>query len=448
MWKILIFSTIFSLVATTEPPQRKVYYMGGGGESEFKNSTMFDYSFHKFQKIESRGWDANYLFDDTHFYSRKLLNDVKEKGKPFTSKNALNMLDQIEKDLKNSNLKDSQILIIIDTHGSLKKGKYKIATSDGEIEILSQLNRIKNLAKTKGVKIGIIGSTCFSGNLIALGDDNTCVITDSVPEAAAFNDSSELNSSLISSFEIKNLEQLHLAARYNRNFFVSQPLISTPEGKKTFDNFKSFVAPISSYFSIPFINKEACDEKEILLALKKLKEFANQLHQNIFRDFFYNSIKDIEQAILNVQNYKSTYGDKVEKLFQVDCVKIKTKDTKARGCFVSPSEFLSYKAQLITDLNKYQKLYSDPNNDSKDRSLYAARLGVLSLNIDLIEQVEKTDIFKKKIELEKSLPADLKKNLNYLSSKVGEIENKLYYSVYNYYKVLNSKPNACSQFKL
>lgn len=448
MWKILIFSSIFSLIVFSSVPSRKVYYMGGGGESEFKNSTLFDYSFASYQNIESRGWSANYLFDDTHYDSRILLNGVKEKGKPFTSKNALNMLDKIENDLKNPNSKDSQLLIIINTHGGLDKGKYKIATSDGEIEIMSQLKRIKNLAKEKGVKLGIIGSTCFSGNLIELGDDNTCVMSDSAPDASAFSDSTNLNSSLINDPNIKNLEELHLNSRYSRQFFFSQPLISTSEGKKAFSYFKSLVGTISSYFSIPYVNKEACDSKEILLALKRLKEFASTLHQKLLRDFFKDSIKNIEEAIHNIQSYKKKYGNKIDKLFQIDCVNVKTKNSNNQSCFTTPSEFLSYKSELEKDLLKYQGLYSDPNNDAKDRGLYAARIGILKLNISLVEQVEKTDKFKKKMKLENSLPVELKNKLESLSSTIGRIENNLYYELYNYYKDQNAQPNACNQFKL
>lgn len=448
MRKLLLLNFLLPFICYAFGSDKKVYYMGGGGESEIKQSTMFDYSFKNFQNLEGRGWEAKYLFDDTHFESRKLLTETKEKGAPFTKKNALSMLENIENNLKDPNSKASQVLIIFDTHGDIDKSKYKIATSDGVIEVIDQLKRIKKIAAKKGVKIGIIGATCFSGNLIELGDENTCVISASPPETVGFNDTSNLFAELISSKKIKNLEDLHLLSRANRNFFLSQPMISTPEGMQAYEQLKSLRIPLSAYFPNYLIKKKSCDRDYFTETIQKLTELATRINQDIYKDFFSKEIIKLEQIAQNIANYKNIYGPSIDQIFKKDCLNLKSKGVKATACFTSPSDFLEYKALVTNELEKYKEYYSNPNNDAKDKSMYALRISQLSLNLDFIKKVESSNKFKKKKELEDALPKDLKNSLTNFSHQVGVIEADLYNSLYYYYRTKSTKKNICSQFQL
>lgn len=113
-----------------------------------------------------------------------------------------------------------------------------ISTDDGELDILPQLQRINALAAKRKTKLGIVGGTCFSGNLLSLASENTCIVVASPPDTIGVKALTDDYAYLIATGVARNLEDLHLQSRVSSSYMLTQPLISTLPGAQAYELLK------------------------------------------------------------------------------------------------------------------------------------------------------------------------------------------------------------------
>lgn len=234
-----IFITLFSQPSFAQHQTKYLYYIGGGEPlSQNEKATNFDYSFSYVRSLEKNNWKARYLFAGDQLKSKKLRQAVAARSQTLTKENLIPFLQDIETKLTSGRINQGQLMIYLDTHGVMENGKYTISTTNGTADILPSLLKIRNLAKQKKVKLGIIGATCFSGQLMTLEDDNTCVVTTAPADTVGLMMNNNVIAYLLGHNSAKNLEDLHLQSRKYKDIDLGQPLISTPAGKKAYEVLK------------------------------------------------------------------------------------------------------------------------------------------------------------------------------------------------------------------
>lgn len=425
----------------------RAFYFGGGGESKEKTSTIFDNSFYNFSLIEKRGWEVKYLFDGSHSDSQKLLQGVGAKGKPFSNKATIDTLNEIEATLDNPNSKTEQVMIFLDTHGDFKDGKYLVSTDEGDIDILPQLNRIKANAAKRKVKLGIVGGTCFSGNLLSLANENTCVITASPPDTIGFKSVTDQFSSLIAK-GVRNLEELHLQSRVSINFMGGQPLISTSAGMQAYDLLKPLRRQLVGSLMEIELDKNKCVTNNFQEVIQNISNIRNAVNSDFLRVHLNFQTSKLEKIASKVIEYEKQYGAPFNSSLRLDCVNVSVQNLPVTGCFRSPAELKNIRNNLSFERLKLFELSQDPNNDVKDRSRINLRLSKISILLDGIESIQQTEQFKKKERDYNQLPKDISQKLDIFSHEIGRIERDLYSYLYKYFQSKEKKQNACSTFTL
>ena len=236
-------SIILILLSETSFAQHQakyLYYIGGGEPlSQNEKATNFDYSFSYVRSLEKNNWKARYLFAGDQLKSKKLREAVAARSQTLTKENLAPFLQDIETKLATGRINHGQLMIYLDTHGVMENGKYTISTINGTADILPSLLKIRNLAKQNKVKLGIIGATCFSGQLMTLEDENTCVVTTAPADTVGLMMNNNVIAYLLGHNSAKNLEDLHLKSRKYKDIDLGQPLISTPAGKKAYEVLKT-----------------------------------------------------------------------------------------------------------------------------------------------------------------------------------------------------------------
>ncbi len=234
-----ILLTLLSETSFAQHQAKYLYYIGGGEPvSQNEKATNFDYSFSYVRSLEKNNWKARYLFAGDQLKSKKLREAVAARSQTLTKENLIPFLQDIETNLATGRINHGQLMIYLDTHGVMENGKYTISTINGTADILPSLLKIRNLAKQNKVKLGIIGATCFSGQLMTLEDENTCVVTTAPADTVGLMMNNNVIAYLLGHNSAKNLEDLHLKSRKYKDIDLGQPLISTPAGKKAYEVLK------------------------------------------------------------------------------------------------------------------------------------------------------------------------------------------------------------------
>ena len=250
----------------------KYLFYIGGGESVSQNprATNFDYSFAHLRNLERDDWKARYLFAGDQVNSKRLRQEVGDRGQALTQNNLPPFLENIEKTLESGVLDHGQLMIYLDTHGIMDDGKYTISTTDGTFDILPAMLKIRSLAHLRNVKLGIVGATCFSGQLMNLEDNNTCVITTAPADTVGLMMNNNVIAFLLGHHSSSNLEDLHLQSRKFKDIDLGQPMISTAAGKKAFEVLKELrtTVLVAGKKSAPEIH--SCDQNGIEKTLERI----------------------------------------------------------------------------------------------------------------------------------------------------------------------------------
>ena len=253
---LALFSALLGVFLPSRVRALDVVLLGGGGEPAGA-STIFDPALERLAgKIGPMSLNVRPAFDGGHSRTEDLLRKgYASPNIPFTQQNYRKLIDeQIERIRSGAIPAGGKLLVMIDTHGGERSSglrTHPISLAGAEVSnygtlagstmsSLDELSSLQDVARQKGVKLGIVDLSCHSGNSIALADDNTCVISASGPRHFAYNRFAEIFIDQLSSG--KSLEQVFLDTRVRANY-PSFPMISTRAGRKVAEEQYELIAP-------------------------------------------------------------------------------------------------------------------------------------------------------------------------------------------------------------
>ncbi|MGE0762521.1 MAG: hypothetical protein AB7N80_04510 [Bdellovibrionales bacterium] len=216
--------------AAQDKPKKIAVYFGGGGETQDQEN-QFDRSFELFLLFaKSRNWNGDFYYSNQHKASQAIAKTHLKKEVPdFSDNNYNDKISQLLRDIQSGKIKaQDQLLLQIDSHGTIQEGVYEVVGTDNTIMVTPTLRDLRNAAEKAGVKLAIVSTTCYSGQLQELATGKTCVVSMARPERPAYtNDGEWLNEQLKNS---SNLEEAFLKSRASK-IFPAQPMISSGPGQ-------------------------------------------------------------------------------------------------------------------------------------------------------------------------------------------------------------------------
>lgn len=311
-FRIISFLTFFFLsISLSYSGEKQLYFFGGGGEPDGP-STIFDGHINvlsQFINANGSSWHANHSFDGGHEQTEKQLQSKLGSSNalgPFTEKNFLQTINNLEKKLISGELKSgNQLLLIMDTHGAVNSSNEKthsVALSSGTAENLKTLSgastvsmdllsKLTTLASEKGVRLAIIDLSCFSGNTLKIANKNVCVISASgdkhyaISERKSVDDNSPYSTfggRLLERMKTgENLEELFLKAREG-SVGPDFPMISTDNGLLTNDLIYKMISPYLIFNQAATSDfSESYDTKNLSLALCKTENKYSEIKKRI-----------------------------------------------------------------------------------------------------------------------------------------------------------------------
>lgn len=456
--------------------------IGGGGEP-MGQKTIFDDSLVKLSEFKKKvpDYKTKISFNGGHPNTESIISQnfrPEEIVSPtFNRQSLTSSIDDYVSQMKSGKIKSGdQLLIFIDSHGAEKKegeetheiaeGKSPIknySTGGGRAVSLDELKVLTQLAKEKGIKLGIMDFSCFSGETLALRNENTCVITSSGPKHYSYTGYDSLfNARFLSAMTPgKSLEDVYLSVRDDIED-PGFPMISTPVGMDIQNEMYKVFTPYFYYFDSigdklkPHLEKNAnesalCTDEENFELIKKIIDKAveqsglgaydaSRLRQNLEEYKEYQ--KDIKQKLIaNGQQLLDTN----EEFCHTYQVVSKGKKKNENYC-------ISYNwKQLITinydDIISYfQKRLSYSKGQEYQENL--AQLEVMKkAKARSLEVKAKNPSIKDVNDIYKEL--DDKESKSYMMTYNIAIDtHKLYTSLYQAKAKADERPNPCKDFKL
>lgn len=259
MSKVIFLLLLFSsgLFAKTN----HMVIMGGGAESLEKDSTIFDGEMKSLGRYfeGSNEWSVKLSFNGGHKKTESILSEGIEKvsgpNTPFSETSFNDLITSYEQKIQNGEIKNGdQIVLYLSSHGATKtKGEksHSIAVSGGSSNDLNNLSnatlvsmdrlqKLSDLARKKGIKLGILDFSCHSGATLALKNDNTCVISASGPDHFGYASWGKRFADNMKPG--KTLEKVFLETFKNRSE-TAFPMISTPAGIEIQDELYELMTP-------------------------------------------------------------------------------------------------------------------------------------------------------------------------------------------------------------
>lgn len=236
--RTILFLILFPL--STFAGNKYYSIIGGGGDSREQKAAQFVTPFKNF--IGNTPQVANVLFDGVHpeSYAQVQASTTKTVEK-FNHATIENFLNRMASDIESGKIKTGdQVLIYIANHGSPKNeatethfisvDKQAVGPDEKRLQDqplnLDELKKIRDLCKKKGIKLALIDGSCYSGNSLALADENTCVISSASRSQVSFQSFADNMTANLKSGT--NLEDAFLKARASS--VGGRPAISTPQG--------------------------------------------------------------------------------------------------------------------------------------------------------------------------------------------------------------------------
>lgn len=198
-WVSLFEASIFLTLQLLSPcmamAQSKYLYVLGGAGDPPGNGTIFDDSLRDIGNfVNHSDWKTSISFDGGHAGTEALVqknfSNAENLG-DFSKSNYKKMIKDLIVKLESGQISSGdQLMILISTHGAEKIGKeiaHEIAAAGSAQELVKlsgtesvstgNLKKIVDLAREKGVKLGLIDASCFSGNTLELADGHACVMS-------------------------------------------------------------------------------------------------------------------------------------------------------------------------------------------------------------------------------------------------------------------------------
>ena len=314
------------------PLQAKNYlaFLGGSGDPA-GDTTIFDSTIAPLGAFSSSAsYEAQVAFDGgrTQTVAKLTASFPDSDVKNFESQNFEALVGRYEEGLRNGTITSAdQLLLMIDSHGAARGGRDTIThhISAGSAEAkdlnnlagsttvsLDRLQALANLAREKGVRLGIVDMSCHSGASLPLANTHTCVISASGPDSFAYGGEDKwifVNRFISTMGKGKSLEDVFLTARASSaNTDLGFPMISTPEGISIQDEIYPILKKYLNYSQaesdklrkeiIDSVINGSCEQEDA--ELQRINELASQL-EAVNRGLDLQPLRD---ALRNYQDYR------------------------------------------------------------------------------------------------------------------------------------------------
>ncbi|MGZ3771045.1 MAG: hypothetical protein ACXVCP_01860 [Bdellovibrio sp.] len=320
------------------------------------------------------------------------------------------------------------------------------------------------MAEKKGVKLAIIDQSCYSGELIKLGSDKTCVISSTTENNFGYQNTPDFVALGLVSADSNSLEDIFLTTR-NLAFSPGQPMISTDPGKKTavaVEIFKNTLyhddflrQKLSCYANSPEMKKNVLDT-QLLMLKTMIKDPAVYEHAK----------KTISEA-LSIKNKLTEQGEILEQeskkeiyLACSDRIIRLGDETNKEFCFGFDS-LAKAKLELDKAHESLKKLEDESFIDTTGITVELPTIpspkkiieqkNYFKSKIKAIENMIANGTVDRAIQANKQKDEDLKKQTilyNNLIYDLSEKERQLYDRLYRHFKAESKKKNPCADFKI
>jgi hypothetical protein len=329
VFKLIIF-LYFAILPRVFAQEKYLAFIGGGGEPA-GDSTIFDDSVREMQGFMSNsGWKPQVSFNGGHAITENLVNNLFSSSSgltntPFTSNSFESMIAGYEKKIISGDIKPGdQLMIQINSHGALalsEEGTHSIATSVGvandlthltdvETVSLDRLQKLSELANTKGIQLAILDFSCHSGGTLELQNPNTCVISASGPRHYGF---ASFGGEFAKNMQKgKNLEDVFLET-FKNHTEPSFPMISTHAGEALQSRLYELMTPYL-YFNE---GNNGYDKLDNFLRFQMGRDQCHQMQQDFLdlknlltniNSIFYQDPK-MNQGFNELKNALAEYND-------------------------------------------------------------------------------------------------------------------------------------------
>lgn len=423
-----------------------VYF--GGGSSNQEADSMFDSSFKDWLQY-SKG-----RFGDREFYYRRKLPDSlpENTGKdvrPISAQAFNNKIKSLVNDITNGKIRSGEkLLLVLDTHGGIDSGKYRVTTDEDTAAV--DLQDLIKVAEQKHVKLGIVGDTCYSGQLLKYSSSSACIITLTKPDRVGWkNDSDMFSFYLKNSAGHTNLEDAYLTSRVG-TVAISQPMISTEVGKQV-DQILNLLKPmiVASVDLENDLKRPSCPnllfgfdrlEKNIrdlkiplsLVVGDSLDLTANEIYKRLKDTAVkYQTLRDevpaIEAELAYLRGKPITVGDESVNVESVDSI-LQEIDKERPSCFKEdPCKGLSSEQVLM------------------DNKCHVVSCEFLNQRAAFARNAQQSPEYQRYKELRQQPRA---KELENLSQTIATKERELYNALYMKLSEKNKGSNPCRDFKM
>ncbi len=473
--QVIAFNLLVSLPAQAD---NYMVIMGAGGE-EAKPGTIFDGGIKNLATYvrNSPGLKVDVALNGGHSETSQIIENDFPRGTPtsqFREVDYKRLIQKYTQMLNDNQIKTGdQLMIYIDSHGGEKEASLKthrISTAEGtavnldnlqgsETVSLDDLEALKDLARTKNVKMAIIDASCHSGNTIALADENTCVISSSGPNHYGYTSFGYAFPNAMS--KGKTLEEVFLEVRNNENA-PSFPMISTNEGMAVYNELYARLTPFLYDYDekndklTPYLLRNSGEAqmcltdanfKSLINTIDSIEEM-NTVTKKILWFTYKNKEVDFTELKRLLTEYKKTLDEAALKMREIGVEQFKNKET-----IPGFAGEVTWKDLLMTDYNalisKASERLATETNEKKRRALASnivyytkaneKKQALLSADAGLAVVVNRQK------ELMRSL-SDTKT----LSGSIAREERKLYDIMYKQAQKSNpdKSKNPCHNFKL
>lgn len=474
------------LLLSTQPAlaERRLLLMGGGGEPRSLNTTIFDQTLNSLDKyLDKNSWGkVDVSFNGGHAQTEAIMamkfSNANSKSS-FTKNNFNALIKTYEAQIESGELKSGdQLLVMIDTHGAMKTNgdsTHQIAvgasvtnatdlTTLGGTSLVSMdaLKNLADLAKRKGVKLGILDFSCHSGNSLALANENTCVITSTGKTHFGYNTFSE---NFISKMKPgKSLEEAFLDTRRDTTD-NSFPMISTPEGELINQKIYPNITPYLYYYEEnPTIDKmtnyllEASSNAGLCSRQNQYEELQRQLStlQAATLLNMNKNLPEIEKIKGLINSYKQKQDNYINMLRSWGVTELGRRDQFTATATIGKksatmSSGYSWKDLLETDFDSIIKNVSNAKNSTRnpaDQAQFQASIDMHTKakykQMEILNQYPNLKDYKTKF---KSQLTEFKATYA-IANQIALEERKLYNSMYKNLRNESQERNPCKDFVL
>ena len=452
---IYLFLLLLPLAAFSQKLHMLV--LGGSGEPQNKESTIFDPGLEKMGQFNRAHPDikSEVLFNGGHSETEEIARQGFGSSRPFSATEYYRIIESYKQKLTSGQIRSGEkILINLYSHGATRDAgekSHKFAAGSGTMAnadsvsgvttvSVDYLKSLADLAKAKGVKLGIVDLSCHSGNTLALADENTCVISATGPNH--YSGAGTMSFGAVFSGAMapgKSLEEAYLSARAQFND-ASFPMISSPAGEDIQEKLYNKETPFLYYYNpdgdkfTPYMENMAaevgvCKMDENLTGLNseinKLLSAGANAELTTKLNAFRTALSAYHSYMSDIKRRMDQFGiGDIGKVYEI--------------CSGSVCQKYTAKEIAATNFEAFIPYYQE-NGDR-------AKVDICRQGMRLKTQiVTENPRIRESARFWQSLP-DLQRNTSSLQSDVARTHRELYLEMYRRSQV--SGPNPCRDFKL